>query len=58
MALENLRIAFPEKDNKWHNTIIKKCYQFYMEEIVDFLSKYAHFDSKEVHLNNVHMNIV
>ena len=22
---------------------------------MDFLSKYAHFDSKEVHLNNVHI---
>ena len=24
MAIENLRIAFPEKDNDWYNTIIKK----------------------------------
>ena len=55
MALENLRIAFPEKDNKWYNTIIKKCYQFYLEEIVDFLSQYAHFDLKKVHLNNIHI---
>ena len=55
MAIENLRIAFPEKDNDWYNTIIKKCYQFYVEEVVDFLSKYAHFDSKKVHLKNVHI---
>ena len=55
MALENLRIAFPEKDNKWYNTIIKKCYQFYLEEIMDFLSQYAHFNLKKVHLNNIHI---
>ena len=55
MAIENLRSAFPEKDNNWHNTMIKKCYQFYVEEVVDFLSKYAYFDSEKVHLNNVHI---
>ena len=55
IALENLRSAFPEKDNNWHNTMIKKCYQFYVEEVVDFLSKYAYCDSEKVHLNNVHI---
>ena len=53
MALENLSIAFPEKGNIWYNQIIKQCYKFYVEEVVDFLSKYAHFDLNKVRLNNL-----
>ena len=53
MALKNLRTAFPGKDERWYNTTIKALYQFTVEEIVDFLSQYAHFDENTVHFNNM-----
>ena len=53
MALKNLRTAFPGKDERWYNATIKTLYQFTVEEIVDFLSKYAHFDANTVHFNNM-----
>ena len=55
MALKNLRIAFPGKDDRWYNATIKTLYQFTVEEVVDFLSKYAHFNENTFHLNNMHI---
>ena len=55
MALKNLKIAFPAADDMWYNKTIKQLYKFSVEEIVDFLSKYVHFNEKMVDLNNIHI---
>ena len=37
-ALKNLKIAFPDKSDEWINTTLKKCYNFFTYNFLQFLA--------------------
>ena len=37
-ALKNLKIAFPDKSDEWINTTLKKCYNFFIFNFLQFLA--------------------
>ena len=37
-ALKNLKIAFPDKSDEWINTTLKKCYNFFIYNFLQFLA--------------------
>ena len=37
-ALKNLKIAFPDKSDEWRNTTLKKCYNFFIFNFLQFLA--------------------
>ena len=37
-ALKNLKIAFPDKSDEWMNTTLKKCYNFFIFNFLQFLA--------------------
>ena len=37
-ALKNLKIAFPDKSDKWINTTLKECYNFFTYNFLQFLT--------------------
>jgi len=50
-ALKNLKIAFPDKSDEWINTTLKKCYNFFIFNFLQFLA--FPFDSSSIELEIV-----
>ena len=47
-ALKNLKIAFPDKSDEWRNTTLKKCYNFFIFNFLQFLAFPFDPDSIEI----------
>lgn len=48
VVLKNLRWAFPEKENRWHESIMKESYKFFSKDFLDFLSFPKYFDNSKI----------
>ena len=53
VVLENLERAFPDKEKSWYNNIATRCYKFYVEDFLDFLSFPRYFNTEKIHFNNL-----
>ena len=47
-ALKNLKIAFPDKSDEWINTTLKKCYNFFTYNFLQFLASPFNPNSIEI----------
>lgn len=52
-VLINLRWAFPDKNEKWYQNIMQKCYKFFTKEFLDFISFPKRYDSTDVKFKNL-----
>ena len=55
VVLQNLLWAFPEKDSLWRQNIMKKCYKFYSEDFLDFISFPKYYNASKIRLTNIDM---
>ena len=53
VVLENLERAFPDKEKSWYNNIATRCYKFYVEDFLEFLSFPRYFNTEKIHFNNL-----
>ena len=52
-VLINLRWAFPDKNEKWYQNIMQKCYKFFTKEFLDFISFPKKYGSTNVKFKNL-----
>ena len=52
-VLINLRWAFPDKNQEWHQNIMKKCYKFFAKEFLDFISFPKKYNSSNIKFKNL-----
>jgi len=52
VILKNLQWAYPEKDEAWHNEVMKKTYKFYTKEFLDFIAYPKFYDLTKVKFKN------
>ena len=52
-VLINLRWAFPDKNQEWHQNIMKQCYKFFTKEFLDFISFPKKYNSSKIKFKNL-----
>ncbi len=55
VVLKNIQWAFPEKDAKWHNQVMKKSYKFYTKEFLEFIAYPKFYDIKKIKFKDVNL---
>ena len=51
IAINNIKIAFPEKSGKWINNTLKNCYKFLSYNFIQFLAFPDSTNSIKIHIN-------
>ena len=53
VVLENLKRAFPHKNQDWYHNISSKCYKFFIKDFLEFLSFPRYFNHDEIKFKNI-----
>ena len=53
VVLQNLEKAFPDKNNDWYLSTASKCYKFFSQDFLEFLSFPRYFDVGKIRFNNI-----
>jgi len=51
LAMDNIKIAFPDKSNKWINNTLKNCYKFLSFNLIQFLAFPESTNSIKIQIN-------